>query len=252
MSIWKECNGKAHISSLNETAWRIVESQENSSTRKLVNTLDEQILLEHMIEEVKPPFLQEFRGYHPLLYTPFRYPPLKHGSRFGGRHERSLWYGSQKLKTAMAELAFYRLNFLSASDASLGVVVAQYTAFSVHVNAGLAIKLAEQPFLKFVDTISSPVNYSASQELGTAMRENGIEAFNFKSARDPETGVNIGLFSPSALARKQPESQSFQSWQCVADHRVVEFLRTSAIETDAATFSIDIFMINGKLPFTAM
>ncbi len=35
MNIWKECNGKDHISSLSETAWRIVESQEISSTRNL-------------------------------------------------------------------------------------------------------------------------------------------------------------------------------------------------------------------------
>jgi hypothetical protein len=50
------------------------------------------------------------------------------------------------------------------------------------------------------------------------------------------------------LARKLPNSQSFQSWQCGEDHRVVEFLRISANEADAAKISIDIFMVNGKLP----
>lgn len=252
MNIWKKCDGEKHITSLNEIAWRIVESQENSSTRKLVNSLDEQILLEHMIEEVKPPIPADCLDLHPLLYTPFRYPPLRHGSRFGKRHERSLWYCSRKLKTAMAELAFYRFNFLSASEASYGVVVTQLTAFSVQIKEENAINITNEPFLKFSDTISSPVDYSASQELGTAMREDGVKAFNYMSARDPELGVNIGLFAPSAFAKKQPEKNSFQSWQCVTDHRVVEFLRTNAIETEASNFSIDMFLVNGELPFPAI
>lgn len=252
MSIWKANDGKAYITTLDETAWRIVESQEYSSTRKLVDTLDEQILLEQMIEEVKPPVSQEFTGYHPLLYTPFRYPPLKYGSRFGCKHERSLWYGSQQLRTMMAELAFYRLHFLHASEADYGVVIAPYTAFSVHINTECAVRLLEQPFSKFINTISSPVEYLVSQELGSAMRADGVDAFSFKSARDPESGINIGLFTPAAFAKKQPERNSFQSWQCVADHRVVEFLRTSAIETESVIFSVDKFLVNGELPFPAV
>jgi hypothetical protein len=252
INIWKKCDGKKYITFLSETVWRIVESQENSSSRKLVNSLDEQILLEHMIEEAKPPIPADCLYLHPLLYTPFRYQPLRNGSRFGRRHERSLWYGSQKLKTAMAELAFYRFNFLSASEASYGVVVTQLTAFSVQIKTEHAIKLIEEPFAKFTDTISSPINYSASQKLGMAMREDGVKAFNYMSARYSGSGINIGLFTPSAFANKQPERNSFQSWQCVADHRVVEFLRTSAIEIDASNFSIDMFLINGELPFPAM
>jgi len=251
INIWEKCNGKKHITSLSETAWRIVESQENSSTRKLVNSLDEQILLENMIEEIKPSIPAECSDLHPLLYTPFRYPPLSHGSRFGRRHERSLWYGSQKLTTAMAELAFYRFNFLNASEAGYGVVVTQLTAFIAQIKTDNAIKLMEEPFLQSTNNISSPVDYSASQVLGTAMRECGIQAFNYQSARDPETGVNIGIFTSSAFAKKQPERNSFQSWQCVADHRSVEFLRTSAFEIDAFNFSIDMFLVNGELPFPA-
>jgi len=84
------------------------------------------------------------------------------------------------------------------------------------------------------------------------MRADGVEAFSFKSARDPESGINLGLFTPLAFARKQPERNSFQSWQCVADHRVIEFLRTNALETASITFSVDKFLVNGELPFPAL
>ena len=252
LNIWNECDGKNNITTLNELAWRIVESQDSASTRKLVSSLDEQILLEQMIEEVKPPVPSSYSKLHPLLYTPFRYPPLRHGSRFGRKHEPSLWYGSQKLKTAMADLAFYRFNFLRASEAQFGVVVSQFTAFSVHINTEQAIRLIDDPFSKFRDVISSPVDYSASQELGTVMRDEGISGFNYLSARDPGAGVNIGVFAPAAFAKKLPENVSFQSWQCVADHRVVEFLRTNAIEMETVNFSIDSYLVDGVLPFPAM
>lgn len=252
LNIWKECNGENHISSLNETAWRMIESQEDFSTRKLVNSLDEQILLERMIDEVKPRLPRDCLGLHPLLYTPFRYPPLLHGSRFGKQHERSLWYGSQKLKTAMAELAFYRFNFLNASEASYGVVVTQLTAFSVQIKTTQAIKLTDTPFSEFTHIISSPVNYSDSQDLGSKMREEKVQAFSYLSARSSEPEINIGLFTPDAFAKRQPESNSFQSWQCVTDHKVIEFLRTGAINTEAHSFSIDTFLIDGELPFPAL
>ena len=252
LNIWKECGGINNIATLNEIAWRIVESQDSASTRKLVNSLDEQILLEQMIEEVKPPIPLDCSALHPLLYTPFRYPPLRHGSRFGRKHEPALWYGSQKLKTAMAELAFYRFNFLRASEAAFGVVVTQFTAFSAHINTDRAIRLIDDSFSRFKDIISSPIDYSASQELGTTMRAEEVSGFNYCAARDPASGINIGVFSPAAFAKKRPENGSLQSWRCVADHRVVEFLRTNAMEIESENFSIDAFLVNGELPFPAM
>ena len=37
-----------------------------------------------------------------LLSTPFRYPPLPYGSRFGRRHEHGIYYGSKRLDTNLA------------------------------------------------------------------------------------------------------------------------------------------------------
>jgi len=45
-------------------------------------------------------------GLDYLLFPPFRYPPLKWGSRFGTEYQRGLFYGSQLLATALAEVAY--------------------------------------------------------------------------------------------------------------------------------------------------
>ncbi len=251
LNIWQECDGKRYVTPLNEKVWRIVEAQERVSTRKLVNSLDEQILLEQMIEEVKPMVPADCDGLHQLLFTPFRYPPLLHGSRFGRRHERCLWYGSRELKTAMLETAFYRFNFFDGCEANFGVVATQLTAFASLIRTDSAAILLDEPFSKFSKIISSPVDYKASQELGSCMREAGINAFNYYSARDPDAGVNIALFTPSAFENKMPVSDSFQSWQCITDHRVVEFMRTSAIKNEVLRFSLDMFLVDGRLPFPA-
>src|SRR3990167_11008373 len=95
INIWKECNGETHMTSLSTTAWQLVEAQHKIATRKLVDSLDEQAILEELIDTSKPPVPTLYLNLHPLLRTAFRYPPLKHGSRFGTFVENSIWYGSR-------------------------------------------------------------------------------------------------------------------------------------------------------------
>src|SRR5688572_23792731 len=123
-NLWNLCNGAAFISNIATDAYRVVESQHLSATRKLVDSVEEHEALEVLIEHSKPkiPKGPEFKRLHYLLFTPFRYPPLKHGSRFGKISERSLWYGSLELETALAEVAFYRFYFLLGSSAALGII----------------------------------------------------------------------------------------------------------------------------------
>jgi hypothetical protein len=51
----------------------VVEAQHHVSTLKLVDTAEEQGLLEALIEQTKPRVLPECRHLQYLLYTPFRY-----------------------------------------------------------------------------------------------------------------------------------------------------------------------------------
>ena len=126
-SIWTQCAGDSELRPLRLSPWRAVEAQHQVSTRKLVDTLEEQQLLEELIDASKPPDATRGR-LHYLLATPFRYPPLRHGSRFGTRQERGIWYGAETRRTLFAEVAYYRLIFLEGTRADLGAVVTQLTA----------------------------------------------------------------------------------------------------------------------------
>lgn len=205
-----------------------------------------------VIESSKPLLIKPLLDIHPLLYTPFRYPPLKHGSRFSKSSEASLWYGSVALATAMAEIAFYRFNFLRASKAQYDNVEISLTAFSAHIKTQQGIKLSIAPFAQYTPMISSPTSYEVSQTLGTAMRGAGVEAFSYQSARDHNRAVNIALFTPQAFLHKNPNGPSFQSWQCIANDRLIEFIRTSVMTSEAISFPLEVFLVNSVLPFPAM
>lgn len=86
-------------------------SQEQVATNQLVGSLERQAVLETLLEKTKPSLRVGTESLHYLLAMPFRYPPLKHGSRFGTRSAPSLFYGSQKIGTVLAESAYYRFLF---------------------------------------------------------------------------------------------------------------------------------------------
>src|SRR5262249_43225427 len=116
-NIWTQCGAASNFRRLAANPWRVVEAQHLISTLKLVDTLEEQKLLEELIDRHKPalPKLPGLGRLHFLLFTPFRYPPLRHGSRFGIRDEPGIWYGSDALRPGFAEKAYYRLILISGS-----------------------------------------------------------------------------------------------------------------------------------------
>src|SRR5262249_32029932 len=135
-NIWTQCGAASNFRRLAANPWRVVEAQHLISTLKLVDTLDEQKLLEELIDRHKParpnPPLPTVPGPGPLLFLlfpPFRYPPLPHGSRFGTRGEPGIWYGSDELRTVFAEKAYYRFIFISGSKADLSPISVEQTAF---------------------------------------------------------------------------------------------------------------------------
>jgi hypothetical protein len=246
--IWTRCAGSSRIRALTARPYRLVEAQHLVSTRRLVDSAEEQALLEELLERSKPSLPREpgFAGLHFLLTTAFRYPPLAHGSRFGTRAERSLWYGARELRTSCAEAAYYRLVFLEGTRADLGRLDVELTAFRARVRTPRGIDLTEPPFVAHTESVSSPSRYEESQALGTAMREAGVEAFRYRSARDPEGGDNVALFSPRAFAAKRPES--LEAWICAATRERVEFQRKDYFERSTFAFDRKRFLVRGRLP----
>ena len=244
-SIWTRCAGDSELRPLRLSPWRVVESQHQVSTRKLVDSADEQLLLEQLIDGAKPPDLTGGRSHY-LLFTPFRYPPLRHGSRFGRRHERGIWYGSLELRSAFAEVAYYRLLFLEGTTAELGIITTPLTAFRATVRTESGIALEEPPFDAYRATIASPVSYEDTQPLGDAMRAAGVDAFTYPSARDPEGGVNVGAFTPTVFGRSKPTS--LESWHCAASRERVDVTRSDYFSRATFAFGRQQFLVEGQLP----
>jgi RES domain len=244
-SIWTECAGGSEVRPLRREPWRVVESQHQVSTRKLVDTNAEQELLEALLEGSKPPDRTGGR-LHYLLSTPFRYGPLSGGTRFGSRLEAGIWYGSEEVRTALAEVAYYRLLFLAGSEAVLGRVEAQLTAFRALVATAAGLDLTAAPFARYAEALTSPVSYAATHALGREMRAAGVEAFRFVSARDVEGGVNVGVTSPAAFGGRDP--WSFESWYCVATPDRVDVRRRDFFEPTSLSFPRSQFLVDGVLP----
>jgi RES domain len=245
-SIWMHCEGASRLQLLQLTPWRVVESQHQVSTRKLVDSAAEQELLETLVDRVKPAVTVGGR-LHYLLSTPFRYPPLRHGSRFGSRQERGLWYGAEEPRTAFAEVAYYRLLFLEGTRASLDAVMTELSAFTVRMRSDRSVQLDQPPFAEHAEAISSPVSYAASQALGREMREAGVELFSFRSARDAQGGRNVGAFTPAVFHAAKP--QHFQRWHCTATREAVECVRNDFTgERTVHAYARAQFLVDGVLP----
>lgn len=193
--------------------WRMVEAQHRVSTLKLVDTLDEQSLLEDLIEDTKPRIPLECRHLHYLLATPFRYGSIyPHGSRFRRAGKtKGVYYAAGTVLTAVAEMAFYRLLFFAESPATQWPLdAAEYTAFAAAIKCERAIDLTRPPFDRNKAAWTHPTDYAACQAIADVAREADMEAIRYRSVRDPQ-GVNIALLSCRGFARAKPIEP--QTWR---------------------------------------
>jgi hypothetical protein len=246
LDIWMRCEGPSRVGPLTTTAWRVVEAQHKISTRRLVDTQEEQTILEEIVDEVKPPLPSgdEFKGLHFLLFTPFRHPPLLRGTRFGSSSERSIFYSAEEVETSLAEKSYYQLLFLQGTKADLKNMVCDWSAFTVDISTGQSVDLTSDHFAEFRSELRSPTSYEATQKLGTAMRSAGVVAFKFGSSRCPKGGTAIGLFKP-AFSRSAPGE--LHTWKCVVTADGCEVYSLNTIRA-ALVFTRASFEVDGVLP----
>jgi hypothetical protein len=237
MSIWTECEGLKFCRCIDLEPWRIVEAQHSSSSRDLVESREEHDLLEELLENSKP-LVDNDKHY--LIFTPFRYPPLQYGSRFGNTYEPSLWYGSLTLQTAFVEVAYYRLKFFEDTYANLEYIETPMTAFKSYLKTENGIDLTKPPFKKYREKISNKISYEYSHQLGSEMRKAKIEGFIFTSARDKELGKNVAAFTPDVFKMNNKQYIThMQNWRCIANKNGVEFTRDGIISRKHHAFYKD-------------
>lgn len=247
--IWQDCQGESQIGPLAGELCRLVESQQQIATLSYVDTLEEQALLEAMLDDVKPAHVPGGSALHYLLATPFRYPPLPWGSRFGRVHEPSLLYGGGSPTTSLAESAYYRFVFWHTMLAPPPKprIHTEHTLFAVRYKAARGVRLQAPPFDAYAQQLAHPSDYQAAQQLGSQMREAGVQAFEYQSARDPLRGHCIALFTPEALAQKRPQRAA--QWLCELSADEVAFRQVG--EPDILHYSLADFQVDGRLPLPA-
>lgn len=213
MHTWTRDALSSEARPLEGTCWRLVEAQHRISTLKLVDTLAEQAVLEELLERTKPPVPPECRHLHYLLATPFRYgAPYPKGSRFRrAGFTPGVYYSSERVETAVAEIAFHRLLFFAESPATPWPSNAlELTAFSVRIATGRALDLTKAPLSDDRDVWTHPVDYGRCHDLADTARAAGVQVIRSESARDAGM-ANIALLTCLAFGVSKPTAR--QSWR---------------------------------------
>ncbi len=186
---------------------------------KIVDTLAEQARLEELLEHSKPAVPPECRHLHYLLFTPFRYgAPYPRGSRFRRAGlTPGVFYASQTVITAVAEMAFYRLLFFADSPATPWPVNAiEHTVFQTRFRTSRGLDLVAPPFDRDRARWTHPCDYSACQQLADDARTAGVDVIRYGSARDPG-GVNLALLTCAAFSVTAPLER--ETWRLHLDSR---------------------------------
>jgi len=212
-SIWTPAALSSDARPLAGTCWRLVEAQHRVSTLKLVDSVDEQEMLEELIQASKPSLPPECHHLHYLLSTPFRYGAVyPTGSRFRGAGlTEGVFYAANTPMTAVAEVAFYRLLFYAESPGTPWPAnSAEYTAFRAEYATKRAVDLAKGKYAKHRASWMHVTDYAPCQAFAEAARAAGIDVIRYTSVRDPQQGMNVALLTCRAFVKPRPTS--LQTW----------------------------------------
>ena len=217
-------------------AWRAVEAQHVVSTRVLTDTLQEQALLEAILDEGKPRRPAAAAKLHYLLFTPFRYRPSRHGSRFRAPNDPGVFYAADEVRTACAELGYWRWRHLADSPALASMPVKPQTVFRVRLAASV-VDLRIAPFAAARARWTDPDDYAACQAFARVAREAPVQAIRYQSVRDPSRGGCVALLDPAGFAKPVPLEQ--QTWMLSVTRERVAWTRLNVLRDEGFDFAAD-------------
>ncbi|MDJ0926649.1 MAG: RES family NAD+ phosphorylase [Gammaproteobacteria bacterium] len=198
------------------SGWRAVEAQHQVASMRLVRgNLAEQSVLEQILDQAKPPLPQATAGLHWLLATPFRYPPLKYGSRFRRPFDPGVFYAGENRRTACAEAGYWRLQFwLDSAGLRERSAEISLTLFECHGKTQQALDLTRPPLNQDRGTWIHPRDYSGTQALAEAARAAKVELLRYASAR-LDYGVCLAMLSPKVFRGLRGFRGRQQGWTLV-------------------------------------
>ncbi|WP_423197346.1 MULTISPECIES: RES family NAD+ phosphorylase [unclassified Cupriavidus] len=215
------------------TLWRAVEAQHVVSTMPLVDSLDEQAVLERVLDAGKPQVPADARTLHYLIFTPFRYPPSPWGSRFRAAQDPGVFYGTAEIRTACAELGYWRWRFLLDSPALPRIDARAQTLFQVSVRTE-GIALDASPFAQDAAQWTDPDNHAPCQAFARVAREAGLGMIRYTSVRDPAHGPAAAVLTPRAF--DQPNPLATTTWMLTVRRDRVIWQRDDLQQRDSFEF----------------
>lgn len=189
--------------------WRAVEAQHVVSTLRLVDhDAAAHETLEAILEESKPPLPPSTHGLDYLLATPFRYPS-PFGSRFRAPGDPGLFYGAVEVRTACAELGYWRWRFVADSRGLDLIAATPHTVFQAGLT-GRSVDLRRAPWKERRAQWTHPGDYGPTQAFGREARSAGTEVIVYESVRDPLHAACAAVLSPAVFRPRRPTGQ--QTW----------------------------------------
>jgi RES domain len=197
----------------------LIEGQYRPSTVRIVDTLDEQRVLEEALEEQKPPVPEPCRHLDYQLWSPFRYGRYPRASRFrrAGRTP-GVWYGAEEELTAAVEAMWGTLRFFAASPGTpLPSLPLERTAVQAEIVATRAVDLTVPP-LDGQGRWQDPDDYADCLTLADAVRAEDGDVIRYASVR-LAGGRNVAVLDCRAFGRPAPIAS--QTWRAMLTPTIV-------------------------------
>lgn len=234
------------LTSYTNSVCRMVETQEYAATTTLVDDLEEQAILEKILDDFKPRYADNTQDLHYLISTPFRYPPLKYGSRFAAITDPSYFYASETIQTCLSEAAFYRFYLIDGTETPFPKMIqSEHSLFFVQVMSTKTLDLTQISDLHIQKQLTDPISYSITQQVGQHARKNGADLLRYFSARSQEQGINLAIDNHTIIQSEKPEDKV--GYICQLDPQS-GILRFSQPRTFPVTFTKEQFLVDGQLP----
>ena len=155
---------------------------------------------------------------HPLVAECLRVRPHADlATRFRAPGDPGVFYGAGTVKTAAAEVAYWRHRFITRSTCQFENQQSLHGVFHLDLTVA-SVDLRQEPFSTDAAAWLHPNDYTASQLFAATAREIGVACIVYQSVRHPTPTMCAAVLSPEPLAGKVP-TVSRRSWELTITRR---------------------------------
>jgi hypothetical protein len=143
-----------------------------------------------------------------------------------------VFYGAESVRTASAELSYWRWKFLKDAVELEKLEPVAHTAFSAEIGTQL-VDLRRAPFSVDATKWLHPADYSGTQAFARVVREANVGGIQHQSVRDPNLAWCVALLTPKAFA-KPKANPMMQTWWLAVHPNSVSWRRNNESMTFTA------------------